>query len=360
MTEDKTKTDELKALVDMLSIEDREELDALFAKAREVRADVSGDIVYLRGLVELSNICVKDCFYCGIRTGNAELERYQLRFLDVLNACRWAEEWRFGSVVLQAGERQDKVFVDWVERLVSGIREQSEGRLRITLAVGEQSRDVYQRWIEAGAERYLLRVETSNPDLYQKLHPVDHSFDTRVRCLRDLKELGYQVGTGVMIGLPGQTLEDLARDILFFKEIDADMIGMGPYLYHGKTPMGEQHGEPDPDRQLALGLKMLAATRIHLGNVNLAATTALEALVPNGKELGIYAGANVVMPNLTETCYRGAYCLYDGKPGTESNATQSLEHLSLEIEKAGCEIGWDAWGDAPHFAVRMKEGAVQK
>ena len=358
IAENKAETDELKLLIDMLMIEDPDELDALFARARSVRAEESGDIVYLRGLVELSNICNKDCLYCGIRAGNTEVERYQLKFQDVLNACKWAEERKFGSVVLQAGERQDKVFVDWVERLVAGIREQSEGRVRITLAVGEQSRDVYRRWLDAGAERYLLRIESSNPDLYRQLHPENHSFESRVRCLRELKELGYQMGTGVMIGLPGQEVEDLAKDILFFKEIDADMIGMGPYLHHGKTPMGMKHGEPDRDRQLSLGLKMLAATRIHLRNVNLAATTALEALVSNGKELGIHAGANVVMPNLTDTFYRGEYCLYEGKPGTESNATQSLAHLSAEIERSGCQIGWGQWGDAPHFGVRTDGASV--
>ena len=214
------------------------------------------------------------------------------------------------------------------------------------------------RWLDAGAERYLLRIESSNPDLYRQLHPENHSFESRVRCLRELKDLGYQMGTGVMIGLPGQELEDLAKDILFFKEIDADMIGMGPYLHHGKTPMGMKHGEPDRDRQLSLGLKMLAATRVHLRNVNLAATTALEALVSNGKELGIHAGANVVMPNLTDRFYRGEYCLYEGKPGTESNATQSLEHLSAEIERSGCEIGWGEWGDAPHFALQQDRDSV--
>lgn len=356
MAENPVSTDEVKALTEMLAITDQAEMDALFARARAVRAETSGDIVYLRGLIEVSNICSKDCFYCGIRAGNHDIARYKLSFNDVMNACRWADENHMGSVVIQSGERNDKAYIDWIERVIHGVREVSGGRLRITLAVGEQITDVYARWKAAGAERYLLRIETSNPALYEQIHPFDHSFDTRLKCLYALKELGYQVGTGVMIGLPGQDLEDLAKDILFFKKIDADMIGMGPYLYHGNTPMGRQHGRPDRRRQLDLGLKMLAVTRIHLKTLNLAATTALEALVANGKELGIMAGANVVMPNLTETCYRSEYSLYEDKPGTNSDARQSLTHLEREIEKAGCAVGWGQWGDAPHFSARQGAG----
>ncbi len=359
MAEDMVNTDEVRALTEMLALTDEAEIEALFARARAVRSEMSGDIVYLRGLVEVSNVCNKDCFYCGIRTTNDDVSRYRLKFSDVMNACRWADENHLGSVVIQSGERSDNVYVDWIERLVYGIREISDGRLRVTLAVGEQSRDVYARWKAAGAERYLLRIETSNPDLYEQMHPADHSFDMRLKCLRELKDLGYQLGTGVMIGLPGQDLEDLAKDILFFKKIDADMIGMGPYLYHGQTPMGRQYGKPDRRKQLDLGLKMLAVARIHLKTLNLAATTALEALAGNGKELGILAGANVVMPNLTETFYRSEYSLYEGKPGTKSDAKQSLAHLAREIEKAGCEIGWGQWGDAPHFAVRSKGGRIK-
>lgn len=342
----------VKEIAGMLALDQPGDIEALYAEARNVRRQTSGDIVYLRGLFEVSNQCRKDCFYCGIRASNTDVERYQLRYGDILSSCKWAMQKGFGSIVLQAGERQDKAYKGWIERLVAGIREISGDVLKITLSLGEQDSETYKRWYDAGAERYLLRIETSSRELYKSMHPADHDFDVRLNCLRELKEIGYQVGTGVMIGLPGQELEDLARDLLFFRDMDADMIGMGPYLYHSKTPMGAKFGVPDSSRQLELGLKMLACARILLRDVNLAATTALEAIRVNGRELGISAGANVVMPNLTETLYRGNYCLYQDKPGTDKDAVQSLEFLKEEIKRSGCEIGWNRAGDAPHFKAR--------
>jgi len=339
----------------MLSENTPSGMDALFAEARAVRKRVSGDIVYLRGLLEIGNICRKNCYYCGIRAGNRNNTRYEMTTDEILHACRWALDRNLGSVVLQSGERTGKAYTRRVEDIIMRIHDMSGGRLRVTLALGEQDADVYRRWHEAGADRYLLRIETSSEKLYKAWHPESHSFKRRRSCLFQLKKLGYQVGTGVLIGLPGQEIEDLVRDILFFKDIDVDMIGMGPYLYHPDTPMGRRHGKPDASHQLQMGLKMIAAARIFLKDVNLASTTALETLAAAGRELGIKAGANVVMPNLTPVRYKADYCLYPGKPGLSGSAQQALQNVVAGIKRSGCSVGWGEWGDSPHFSARRKK-----
>lgn len=335
-------------LVSMLSTLEKSGMDRLFKKAYEVKTKHVGRKVFFRGLIEFSNVCEKDCLYCGIRRSNANTKRFMLEKGEILDAAKFAFENEYGSVVLQSGERSDAFFVDFVDAAVKGIKELSGGKLGITLCVGEQSEGTYRRWFESGAHRYLLRMETSNRDLYRRMHPADHSFDRRLECLRTIKRIGYQTGTGVMIGLPGQSLEDLADDIIFFREIDADMIGMGPYIVHHETPLAAEAAGYGNEAQLDLGLRMIAATRIFLRDVNIASTTALQALKHTGRELGLLAGANIIMPNLTETRYRPSYQLYDGKPCLDENSSMCKSCLKRRIEGIGETIGFGDWGDSPH------------
>jgi biotin synthase len=340
-----------KEIVELLSLKDKTELEKLYNAAYAEKLKHSGKIVHFRGIIEFSNICAKDCFYCGIRKSNRETPRYQLSMDEILEAANFAYDQGYGSLVLQSGEREDKVFTDFVEKALKEIKKISNGALGITLSTGEQTEDVYKRWFDAGAHRYLLRVETTNRELYKKLHPADHSFERRVECLNILKKLGYQVGTGVMIGLPGQTIEDLANDVLFFKETGVHMIGMGPFIPHHQTPLADSIPEFEKikEEQFELGLKMIAVTRLVLKNANIASTTALQALSETGRELGLKAGANIIMPNLTDTKYRESYQLYDNKPCLNENAGMCRGCLEMRIKSIGEEIGYNNWGDSPKF-----------
>lgn len=336
-------------LVTMLSLKDKGEIQKLYERAYAVKKKHVGTKVYFRGIIELSNICSMNCFYCGIRSGNKNVRRYQMQRVEILSEARWCYEQRYGSLVLQAGEREDKKWTDFITTLIRDIKEVSDNKLGITLSLGEQAEEVYQEWFEAGAHRYLLRIETSNPELYKTLHPRDHSFQRRLGCLRSLRKLGYQTGTGVMMGLPGQTAGDLADDILFFHDEDIDMLGMGPFIPHKDTPLGHLVENYDPETALEKGLKMIAACRIALKDVNIASTTALQALMPTGRELGLLAGANVIMPNVTDTRYREGYQLYEGKPGLDENALSSRLSLEKSILSIGETIGYGEWGDPRHY-----------
>jgi biotin synthase len=344
-------------IIKLLSLTDKGDLEKLYAAAYAEKLKHSGKVVHFRGIIEFSNICSKDCFYCGIRRSNKNSDRYSLSLEEILEAANFAYEQSYGSLVLQSGEREDKVFTDFVENAVKEIKKIGNGALGITLSTGEQSEEVYRRWFDAGAHRYLLRVETTNPELYKKLHPADHSFERRVECLNIMKKIGYQVGTGVMIGLPGQTLEDLANDVLFFKETGVHMIGMGPFIPHHQTPLADSMPDFDSkkDQQLELGLKMIAVARLVLKNANIASTTALQALSGTGRELGLKAGANIIMPNLTDTKYRGNYQLYDNKPCLDENAGMCRGCLEMRVKSIGEEIGYNQWGDSPKFKAENKQ-----
>ena len=307
----------------------------LFAAARELKRRLGKDEVLPRGLIECSNVCAKDCLYCGIRKSNGRVTRYRLPEAEALAAIDEARRRGYPAVAFQAGEIESEENTRYYERLLGACR-----GLEVTLSLGEQEESVYRRWKEAGALRYLIRIETSNRELYARLHPPTCSFDRRVGCIRALKRLGYVTGTGVMIGLPGQTAEDLARDIVFFGDERVDMVGMGPFIPHPETPMGEverlKSAEVEKLRcgekveklkseaiekfgdygegTLRLALRMIALTRLYLHDVNIVAATALEALDPkSGRERGLAAGANVVMPNLTTPSARQNYNLYPGK-----------------------------------------------
>lgn len=324
----------------------------LINKARKLTNDRIGNKVYFRGLIEYSNICVKNCFYCGIRKENREQHRYTMRDDEVLACARFAYKYDYGSIVIQTGERNDKDFVDKIEFLIKEIKNQSDNKLGITLSLGEQSYETYKRWFEAGAHRYLLRIETSNRDLYQRYHPSneEHSFDKRIEALNMIKQAGYQLGTGVMIGLPGQSIEDLADDILFLKGFDVDMVGMGPYIEHEHTPM---YLDPDltltKEERFDLSLNMIATLRLVMPDINMAATTAMQAIDPAGREKAIMAGANIVMPNLTPVKYRESYMLYEGKPCLDEDASKCTSCLIMRIKSTGSEVALGEWGDSMHF-----------
>ncbi len=348
----------LEEITALLSITDRDELQALYDTAYFLKEQYVGKIAYFRGIIECSNLCIKDCYYCGIRKSNTNVERFLMDEEEIFKEAVWAYEAEYGSCVIQSGERQDEEYISMIERVVARISRHTDGQLGITLSLGEQTEETYRRWREAGAHRYLLRIETTNPEIYARIHPADHSMDVRKACLAALRRTGYQVGTGVMMGLPGQTMEDLARDILFLKEIDIDMVGMGPYIPHSDTPMGREvpaYTEEQKKTALELGLKMIAVTRIVLRDINIAAATALQALEYTGREQGLRCGANVIMPNVTETDYRPKYQLYDNKPCTDENSSMCRGCLSGRIKGIGETIGFNERGDSLHF--RKRSGA---
>lgn len=346
-------------LIALLRAKAEDEIEAVRAEAERVLLAQCGNGVYLRGLVEASNACACDCLYCGIRKSNDEVNRYTLSLDDILSCARQCAEMGYGSMVIQSGERADKKFIDLVEEAVRRIRvetvsEKQPDGLGITLCIGQQRYETYKRLYEAGAHRYLLRIESTNPALFAKIHPAEQSFQSRVDCLKMLREIGYQVGTGVMIGLPGQSLGDLADDILFFSTLDIDMIGMGPFIPHPGTPMGELDC-PEVKERVRLALLMIAVTRLKLRDVNIAATTALQALDPIGREKGLKFGANVIMPQMSPTDVRADYQLYPGKPCLDENASDCQSCLNMRIEFAGRKIGLYAWGDSVH-AKKRQEG----
>ncbi len=344
-------------LVAMLSLPDGERSQALFERAYKVKLEHIGPKVYFRGLIEISNVCEKNCLYCGIRRDNKETKRYVMTDGEILRAALWANECKYGSIVIQSGERTDRNFIEGIERLVKEIKKATGGVLGITLCLGEQTPETYRRWFAAGAHRYLLRIETSSPKLYASLHPADHIFEKRLECLKTLQAIGYQVGTGVMIGLPRQTIEDLADDLIFFRDFDIDMIGMGPYIVHEQTPLASEFPNFDAakESQLNLGLKMIAAARILLKDVNIASTTALQALREDGRELGLKAGANVIMPNITDVHYRDAYQLYQGKPCLNEGREMCKGCLQRRIESIGETIAFNEWGDPAHYYERRRK-----
>ncbi len=334
----------------------------LFKRAEEVKLREIGNKVYFRGLVEFSNICGKDCYYCGIRRSNKKAHRYNVTDEQILDAARFAHENSYGSLVLQAGELESVSFTERIENLLREIKKLSGGMLGITLSLGEQHRDVYKRWFEAGAHRYLLRIETSSPELYRKYHPHDilHDFQKRLNSLYTLKELGYQTGTGVMIGLPFQDTGHLADDLLFMRDFDVDMVGMGPYIEHQDTPLFQYRHELQPVRErFDLALKMIATLRILMKDINIAAATALQAIDPIGREKAVKVGANIIMPNITPGKYRNDYALYENKPCVDEEPEECKTCLDVRIQLADGEIGYGEWGDSRHFQKRTAQRVNQ-
>ncbi len=416
--------------------------------AYELKFKHRGPEVYFRGLIEISNICRKNCLYCGIRRGNCNVERYEMSDGQVLQEAQFALDAGYGSIAIQGGERTDSAFIERITRLIHAIRRLQPGgnpldavpqgrgsgasasgvpgavnNLGITLSLGEQEREVYREWKRAGATRYLLRIEASNRELYEKLHPGYgaaeegmeslkentvipdncrelqncagvqtcrdsqncrksqicrearmHSYDARVQALHDLKSEGYLLGSGIMIGLPFQTRKNLDEDLQFLKDLQVDMVGMGPYIPHKDTPLGQivsswRSGDPSltdtlpphfkelavlprgdfwnigNEELLELSIDMVARLRILMPHINIAATTALQVLHPYGREMALLAGANVIMPNMTETSLRGNYSLYEGKHGVEDDAASTRDKLLDNLSRMGIPVGWNLRGD---------------
>lgn len=328
----------------------------LFQKAFQTKLDYVGRKVYFRGLIEFSNVCSKDCYYCGIRNSNSTVNRFNLTDEEILNAARFAHESNYGSVVLQSGEVISDAFARRIENLLKEIKKLSNNTLGITLSLGEQSKEVYQRWFDAGAHRYLLRIESSTPDLYSKIHPQDHLFEKRLACLKDLQSVGYQTGTGVMVGLPFQTFEHLADDLLFMQQFNVDMVGMGPFIEHSETPLYQYKSELwDINERFDVTLKMIAILRIMMKDINIAAATALQAIDPMGREKAVRIGANVIMPNITPGMYRNDYALYQNKPCVDEEPEQCMGCLDARLALADSDIGYGEWGDSKHYFNRMSK-----
>ena len=312
----------------------REVMDETARKARRVCDEIYGTSIYVRGLIEFTNYCKNDCFYCGLRRSNRLCDRYRLTPDEILACCSQGYKLGFRTFVLQGGED-----VRWNDdalcQLIFAIRKQYPD-CAITLSVGERSRESYQRLFDAGANRYLLRHETADKAHYQKLHPGDMSFDHRMRCLQDLKEIGYQVGCGFMVGSPWQTPKTLAEDLKFIETFSPDMCGIGPFIPHRDTPLGTEAAGT-----LEETLWLLSILRLMLPHVLLPATTALGTIHPKGREMGILAGANVVMPNLSPVSVRKKYELYNNKICTGDEAAECRSCLDARIRAVGYQIVTD-------------------
>ena len=312
-------------------LKDDSQNDWLFSLADKTRHEYVGDAVHLRGLIEFSNICKRTCKYCGLRCENKDLDRYRIEPDDIVLYAQKAVEMGYRTVVLQSGE--DKFYTKDI--LCDVIKRIKNLDVALTLSIGERSFDEYKAFKDAGADRYLIRIETSDKDLYKQMHP-NMDFDNRVRCLKDLKKLGYEVGSGCLVGLPNQTVESLADDILFFKEIGADMIGIGPFIAHPHTPLkNAKNGD------FILALKVMALTRLVLKDINIPATTAMETLNPKGRIIALQSGANVVMPNVTTTEFRAKYEIYPGKICINENPTQCRGCIEGKIKSIGRTIATD-------------------
>lgn len=314
----------------LLTTSDPEAVDELFAEACRVRDEVYGRKVFMRGLIEITSHCRNNCFYCGLRR-DVQCLRYRLSKEQILDCCRTGHELGFRTFVLQGGE--DAWFTD--ERvcdIVSAIRSEFPDSA-ITLSLGERDYESFKRLKEAGADRYLLRHETADAAHYRHLHPEEMSFEHRMQCLRNLRELGYQVGAGFMVGSPGQTLESLKKDLLFIDDFRPEMVGIGPFIPAAGTPF-----ENEPAGSVELTLRLLAIIRVLHPHVLLPATSALGTMHPQGRERAIGAGANVVMPNLSPQDTRALYSIYNNKLSTGSEAAESAADIRLRMAAIGMEV----------------------
>ena len=299
----------------------------IFKEADNVRKKYVGDGVHLRGLIEFSNICKCSCLYCGLQASNKHVNRYRLSKEEILDIAKKGVDEGFKTIVLQSGE-DDYFNTNLMCEIISEIKNLG---VALTLSIGEKSFDDYKAFKDAGADRYLLRIETTDRNLYKKMHPYA-DFDNRMRCLYDLKKLGYDTGTGCLVGLPEQTIESLADDILFFKDLDADMIGIGPFIPHPETPLKDAHCG-----NLDLAIKVMAVTRILLKDINIPATTAMESLRADGRLLALQSGANVVMPNLTDDFHKKMYEIYPNKvSATRQDLALKLKSINRYIEMDSC------------------------
>ena len=318
----------------LISQRDEESAELLRQKADAVRREHYGNDIYIRGLVEISNICKNNCLYCGIRAANKNCERYRLTEEEILVCCKEGYELGFRTFVLQGGE--DAHFTDELLcNLISKIKAKYPD-CAVTLSLGERDKSSYQKLYEAGADRYLLRHETATKKHYQKLHPDNLHFENRMECLKNLKEIGYQTGCGFMVGSPYQTMEDIARDLKFIEEFSPDMCGIGPFIPHKDTPFANH-----PAGSAELTCFLLSVIRLIKPNILLPATTALGTINADGRENGIKAGANVIMPNLSPQSVRKKYMLYNNKLSDGNESAQNLVNLKSKMLSIGYEIVTD-------------------
>lgn len=340
-------------IVQWLRETDEHKLVELWKRADAVRAEHVGDAVYLRGLIEFSNCCARRCAYCGLSADNRNVNRYRMSADEIVACAHQAVEFGYGTVVLQSGE--DRAYGrDDMAGIVRRIK--AETPLAVTLSLGEREDDELVAWRDAGADRYLLRFESSNPELYARIHPnLGSRLSDRIALLRRMREIGYEIGSGIMVGIPGQTYADVARDIETFVDLDLDMIGIGPYLAHPDTPLGSRarelcapEGEQAPSGEL-MTYKAYALTRIMLPDANIPSTTALATINRrNGRELGLRRGANIMMPNITPIVHRKEYQIYPGKACILEDAVACHGCMLRRIEALGRTIG-NGRGDSAHF-----------
>lgn len=324
-----------------------EEMKPLYEAASEVAKEVYGNRIFVRGLIEFTNICKNNCYYCGIRRGNNKVERYRLTEEEILSCCKNGYELGFRTFVLQGGEDDyysDEKICELLKKIKNAYPE-----CAITLSIGEKSRESYQAYFDAGADRYLLRHETANEEHYKKLHPEELSLSYRKQCLWNLKEIGYQVGCGFMVGSPYQTVDTLYEDLCFIQELEPQMVGIGPFIPHKDTPFAKETAGT-----LEKTLRLLAILRLLRPQLLLPATTALGTIHPRGRELGICAGANVVMPNLSPVMVRDKYKLYDNKICTGEEAAECRHCLEERVKSIGYEIVTDR-GDPENWGKRQTD-----
>ncbi len=325
--------------LDLLTCDDPEVLEYLRSEAQRVAHHYFGNGVYIRGLIEITNYCHNNCFYCGIRCGNSEVDRYSLDRDTILECCREGYDVGFRTFVMQGGE-DPQMSDDWIVGTVSTIRS-AYPDCAITLSLGERSKESYQRFFDAGANRYLLRHETYNEEHYRNLHPRNMSLKQRLLCLDWLKEIGFQTGTGIMVGSPFQSVDDLVEDLQYIERLQPEMIGIGPFVPHHATPFAEYKAG-----SVELTLKLISILRLMVPSALIPATTALAILSDDGRERGVLAGANVVMPNLSPYNQRSKYALYDNKASFGSEAAEGIKLLEERLNKIRYKISYDR-GDAP-------------
>ncbi|MDP6543387.1 MAG: [FeFe] hydrogenase H-cluster radical SAM maturase HydE [Phycisphaerae bacterium] len=342
-------------IIRWLRTEDREALDRLWARADEVRRNNVGDQVHLRGLIEIGNYCVRRCGYCGLNAERSGLQRYRMSEGEILGCVAQAVEYGYGTVVIQAGEDPGWT-AEFIGEMVSRIK--STTSLAVTLSLGERSDEELLRWRSAGADRYLLRFETSNRSLFDHIHPpLPNRRSDRPAMLLRLAEMGYEVGSGAMVGIPGQTYDDLARDIETFARLDLDMIGLGPYIPHPDTPLGAQSGAGADQAPATeeLTYRVMALARLVCPLSNIPSTSALATLnLAEGRELGLSRGANVVMPNLTPRQYRPMYEIYPAKACIRETAEQCHSCMRSRIESLGRSVGTGP-GASPNYIARRTQ-----
>ncbi|MBN2374891.1 MAG: [FeFe] hydrogenase H-cluster radical SAM maturase HydE [Sedimentisphaerales bacterium] len=353
-------------IIKWLKEQDSHKLDQLWQQADRSRYEHVGNQVHLRGLIEISNHCSRQCQYCGIQAGNRSLQRYRMTMDEILTCALQAQELGYGTVVLQAGE-DFGLTTEWITKLIYKIK--TKTALAITLSLGERNDSELRKWQQAGADRYLLRFETSDSELFHRIHPGHaNKISDRFAILETLNQLGYETGSGVMIGIPGQTYDSLANDLLQFQKINLDMIGVGPFIPHPASPLGKQHANlneknnPDPNQVPNTELmtyKVVALTRLLCPQTNIPSTTALASLNQNnGRELGLQRGANVVMPNLTPLQYRKLYEIYPAKACLQEKPDDFHKHLINRITELGRTIGLGR-GDSPHFKAKKKDNVTR-